>query len=407
MATLGGLLGGFRPGARVEAATPKVAIQPKEVIPSATIAVQGAGYPKRSRGQMIWVATGKSLGGFQTNKQGRFATTVRLPQTAPGKYGIVAKIGRAKARTAVQVSRPNGGPVALGMFQPGAPGTVALDRLKTQLGRNPEIVMWYQHWGLNATKELMPRQLTQVANRGSVPMITWEPWDPTRDKNQPVRFKLTNLCTRPNESANKMQKANNAYIDDWATKLAAYGKPVLLRFAHEMNGTWYPWAAGVNGNTAGEYKEVWQCLRARFAEKGATNVEWIWSPNISFSGSTAMGSLYPGDAAVDWLGLDGYNFGGSDWRSFARVFDASLNELKQLSSKKVMIAESASAEQGGSKATWIRMALLNSLPLDYPQVRAIVWFNQNKEQDWRFSSSLGSRDAFRQAVKLTYYNGAV
>jgi hypothetical protein len=103
--------------------------------------------------------------------------------------------------------------------------------------------------------------------------------------------------------------------------------------------------------------------------------------------------LFPGTDEVDWLGLDGYNFGGSpsDWQTFSEVFDASLVELENLDSESgnlpVMIAETASAEAGGARRPGFRAAMFNNLPLDYPQVRAFLWFNQKKEQDWRFTSS--------------------
>jgi hypothetical protein len=47
--------------------------------------------------------------------------------------------------------------------------------------------------------------------------------------------------------------------------MAAYGKPVLLRFAHEMhNQPSYSWAVGVNGNTASDYLAAWDYVHARF-----------------------------------------------------------------------------------------------------------------------------------------------
>ena len=45
---------------------------------------------------------------------------------------------------------------------------------------------------------------------------------------------------------------HDALIDRWAAQVAAYRRPVMLRFAAEMNGDWRPWAIGVNGNRADE-----------------------------------------------------------------------------------------------------------------------------------------------------------
>ena len=39
-----------------------------------------------------------------------------------------------------------------------------------------------------------------------------------------------------------------------------------LRPMHEMNGNWYPWAEGVNGNVAGDYVNAWRHVRAIFRD---------------------------------------------------------------------------------------------------------------------------------------------
>ena len=48
------------------------------------------------------------------------------------------------------------------------------------------------------------------------------------------------------------------------------------------------------------------------------NVIWVWSPYFSRDNCTAFGKVYPGDAYVDWVALDGYNWGtvisGTRWQ---------------------------------------------------------------------------------------------
>jgi len=69
-----------------------------------------------------------------------------------------------------------------------------------------------------------------------------------------------------------------------------------------------------------------------------------------------------------------------------------------------MIAETASAEEGGDKAAWIRSALLHYLPLRYPKVRALVWFDEEKERDWTVDSSEATLREFRAAAAHPYYD---
>jgi beta-mannanase len=175
----------------------------------------------------------------------------------------------------------------------------------------------------------------------------------------------------------------------------------MLRFGHEMNGTWYPWAEGVNGNGPGDYAAAWRHVHDVVAAAGAANITWVWNPNVPYFGSTPLDGLYPGPAYVDAVALDGYNWGtssaGSSWVSPSELFGAGLSELRRLAAgKQVLVAETSSAEQGGSKAEW-NGALISFLAAQ-PDVTAVVWFNFNKETDWRINSSTSSATALAAAL---------
>jgi beta-mannanase len=138
-------------------------------------------------------------------------------------------------------------------------------------------------------------------------------------------------------------------------------------------------------------------------------VHWVWSPNVDYPSATALEALYPGDAYVDWVALDGYNWGMTNgytpWRSFTQVFGNSYSRLNRLTQKPLMIAEVGSAEVGAplgqSKSSWIASALNRELPEFFPRVQAIVWFDQNNGsgQDFRMSSSPASRNAFQSGIQ--------
>lgn len=290
--------------------------------------------------------------------------------------------------------------VALGAFIPDAPGDpAAIDAFADRVGRTPAVVLWYQHWG-GASAYFDPALLDMVIARGAMPMITWEPWVPNGGVDQPA-YSLAAIARGDFDD----------YVDSWAVALAADGRTVYLRFGHEMNGTWYPWAAGVNGNTAADYVAAWRHVRGRFTAVGAINVRWVWSPNVAFGGSTAMTDLYPGDAYVDWLGLDGYNWGTSQswsrWQSFAQAFGASYATITATARKPVMIAETASTELGGDKAAWISAAFAHAIPTEFPLVRAVVWFDADKETDWRIDSSEAALAAYRLVAADPAYRGTL
>jgi beta-mannanase len=182
---------------------------------------------------------------------------------------------------------------------------------------------------------------------------------------------------------------------------------VLLRFAHEMNGNWYQWGAGVDGNTPAQYVAAWRHVHDVFMAQGATNVKWVWCPNVLTGAVIAFEPFYPGDAYVDWLGLDGYNnVLWGDWQTFSQLFAASYQAITALSQHPLMIAETASSEAGGDKAAWITDALVTQIPNHFPRIDAVVWFNFNyppDSADYRIESSRSAMAAFRAAVSSAVY----
>lgn len=260
-------------------------------------------------------------------------------------------------------------------------------------GKAPAVVMDYRDWA--HTPDFPTDFANLVVSRGATPMLTWEPWDYSAGVNQPS-YRLATISAG----------TYDVLVKRWAAEIKTWGRPLLLRFAHEMNGNWYPWDESVNGNASGQYVTAYRHVVSLFRAAGATNVTWVWSPNVSYPGTTALSKLYPGDSYVDWTALDGYNFGTtapSGWLSFEQIFGPSIGQVQALSKKPLMIAEVASAEQGGDKAGWITDFF--SRLAARPEIRAYVWFNHAKEADWRIQSSDASRIAYAQAVAASRYVG--
>ena len=62
-----------------------------------------------------------------------------------------------------------------------------------------------------------------------------------------------------------------------------------------------------------------------------------------------------------------------------------------------------SSEAGGNKALWIADAAGRMQSGAYPQLRAFVWFDYDKETDWRVSSSAASLSAFKSSFAGSAY----
>jgi beta-mannanase len=233
---------------------------------------------------------------------------------------------------------------------------------------------------------------TAIANQGSTTMLAWEAEDGT----------LADPVNQPGYTlASINEGGHDALLTTWATEIKAWGRPFMLRFAPEMNGNWNPYSEGVNGNTAGQYVLAWRHVHDLFVANGATNVAWVWNPNIDYAGSVPLPGLYPGDAYVDEVGLDGYNWGTSQpwstWQTPQQVFDPTIADVRTFTPKPIILTEVASSELGGNKAqcigeffTWLKAT---------PAVTSFVWFEFNKETDWRVESSSASLAAFIAGLK--------
>lgn len=292
--------------------------------------------------------------------------------------------------TTVPAPTSGSGTVFFGAATEGGPGSLSgLDTFETDAAKHVSLYVYYQSFAFDAN--FNSTAANAIRTRGATPMVTWEPWDPSSGSTVQPAYSLKSIASG----------AHDAYIGRWASQIKTWNQPLWLRFAHEMNGNWYPWAAGVNGNTAADYVAAWRHVHDIFVQAGATNVTWVWSPNVVAPGFTALNQLYPGDAYVDWMGVDGYNWGttqswGSTWQTPTEVFGATLANLRQLSSRPIVIAETASAEVGGNKAQWIQQFF--SMLSANPDIKAFVWFNFNKETDWRIESSSTARSAFATGV---------
>jgi len=287
--------------------------------------------------------------------------------------------------------------LGLGVYRPSFPNDLgAVEEYEQAAGAGLPLIHWYALW--NGWKSSFSRSdLEAVDRRGSVPLISWEPW-----------------AGRPDDPDWSLREAilsgrHDDYIQSWASGMAEYGKPVLLRFAHEMHHQSYPWALGVNGNTAEDYVATWRYVRTAFDRAGATNVKWVWNPNTLGNAPAEAyeplyRALYPGDTYVDWIGLDIYNggpgldWGSPTWRSFGDILAAPYQAITALTDKPLLLPEVGCAELGGSKAAWIRDALTTELPQRFPRVRALVWFDNDKAAPWALHSSKPALEAWTVAV---------
>lgn len=209
--------------------------------------------------------------------------------------------------------------------------------------------------------------------------------------------------------------AQDAFLTSWAKSVKGYEKPFFFRWDWEMNGTWFKWGEEAAANPA-NYIAAWQHFREVADAQGATNITWVWCPNVKFTGSTSLAFLYPGDAYVDWTCIDAYNFGTNPikpgtWTSFSSLVQPTYSELLSIApNKPIMLGETASTEIGGSKSEWIADALGTQIPKNFPKIKAVNWFNWNivengSRWDWQIESSASAQASFANVISSPFYAG--
>ncbi|MGV0108855.1 glycoside hydrolase family 26 protein [Arthrobacter sp. CP30] len=353
----------------------------------AGVTVTGAGFPKRTKGTVV---AGTSRVAVTTTSTGTLQVSI-----VPGGSGTVtisAAVGSAAASTGYTVLAAAPGTdsskgIRFGVGTGGGPAAGGeLDEVAALAGEAPSIVLSYKDFNQPAPIA----ELEAVRARGAETLLTWEPWTWGGGTEQPA-YSLDRIAAGDFD----------AYLREWGSALGQWGRPVYLRFGHEMNGDWYPWSEGVNGNGAGDYVAAYRHVHDVVRSTGATNVSWVWNPNVPYWGSIPLDGLYPGQGYADVVALDGYNWGTSQswsgWQDPAALFGDGLAQLRRLApGTPIVIAETSSSELGGSKARWIT-DLFGYLSAQ-PDVVGLVWFHIAKEADWRIDSSTASVDAFAAAL---------
>lgn len=235
----------------------------------------------------------------------------------------------------------------------------------------------FEAWSLDRTPEGALDIATQL---GVTPMISWEPWQPNRPGDR--------RAGQPQYSDTTIAAgARDEYVRRFARALAVYGRPVYLRFAHEMNGKWYPW-----GIRPAEFRAAWRHVWRVMRREGATNVRWVWSVNLNTyendrEFARRAKSYWPGARYVDLVGstLVRFRFQG------AQGIDWSLRRLdllhKLVPARPVWLTETK--VDARERYPWLRE--LSCGVHRRPWIRGLVW-SETRSRAQAKGASTGEMD---------------
>lgn len=258
-------------------------------------------------------------------------------------------------------------------------GSGTINETDSRIGRHPKIHLSYYGWGDHWAKSESTKQ--DLAD-DRIPLINWEPFD----------IKFSDIVNGKYDSQIRQQ----------ADEAKAIGSSFFLDFAAEMNEE-----EGWGDHNPDLYINAFRHIHDIFVARGVTNAVWVWCPNnVDSPGQPTSMQYYPGDKYVDWVGADGYNWGTSnadhEWETFYDVFKNIYSKISA-TGKPVMIGEMGSDEIGGDKAEWISQ-IIPTLKDKFPAIKAVIWFDVDKERHWQINSSQKTLEAYRTMAKDPYYN---
>lgn len=240
-------------------------------------------------------------------------------------------------------------------------------------------------------------------------------------------------------------EAADTAVDALARAREAQSLPLYVRFAPDMNANWVPW-----GQKPDEYIAAFRAFSEALHAKLPAAVA-VWSPAAGESypfaaaaatddqsldtdgdgelgsGDDPYGPYYPGDDAVDWVGLSAYHDtsgGGAPVNSVpaAGELDADLDGEGDLgfyqrfaaAAEKPMMLETAAFFSPGAggpgeleiKQAWWRQVISSSSDEAHPLLDVVLWRDSSSSRavvgevviDWSLTGSTEVASAFRADV---------
>ncbi|SDI92411.1 hypothetical protein SAMN05444157_0823 [Frankineae bacterium MT45] len=315
-------------------------------------------------------------------------TTGGQPESAPKRPDAPAsRSGGASVGTGTPTGCANGCGVwwgeALDSSDTGLQAAVSTAESTT--GRRLDIVhtyhRWYDNFPTTSEKEL--------AASGHALMLNWEP------------VNRTNAALSWREIADGKY---DAQVDALAGRLKSLGSLVYLSFSHE------PEKRFAAHGTAADFAAAFRHIHDRMEQDGARNIKWVWNV-MGLSDPVWLNryrQLWPGEAYVDWIAWDPYNWGscrGEEWQTFQQIAEPFYDWLMShgFAGKPFMLAEYGSVEQPGNprgKSGWL--GGVDDALAKLPNLQGLLYFDYPAPPancDWQISTSPQSVAAFSRLAQ--------
>jgi hypothetical protein len=249
----------------------------------------------------------------------------------------------------------------------------------------PQIVSYYSGW-----EERFNTDFAKAAYaEGVETFVEMEPWNCGDCPDGPVPA-MTDIA------AGKY----DGYLARFGHAIQTFGHPVLVTFAHEMNGQWYPWGYdGPEGTTPAQWIAAWDHVVTVINGQAPGLVTWVWAPNVE-QGAVSVAKYWPGGQYVDAVGLDGYLW--DDAATYQSEFARTVADVRALTNFPIWIAETGVSRDS---ATGCRLAAFAGA-VNTAGLAGFLYFDQaptrlTKGEERSLAKAIGSADAGSSSGKDT------
>ena len=187
----------------------------------------------------------------------------------------------------------------------------------------------------------------------------------------------------------------DAYLRRFAAEVRALRAPVALSFAHEMNGSWYPWGfLHVQPET---FVAAWRHVHDVLGAAGARRVIWVWT--VAHTAPRAgrlfapVGPYWPGAAYVNWVGLDIYY--SNPRTTFRTAFMPTIGAVRRFTRNPILLSETAVPNQTD------QLQQINNLFAGARAARllGVIWYDQDARTSWELNNRPAALAAFRRDAR--------
>ena len=252
-------------------------------------------------------------------------------------------------------------------------GTAGTNQRERRLGHHIRMQLTYYDW----TDPFPDFGEHGIVAHHRIPLMAW--YGPTRSPGHPDALADINAGRY------------DTLIARQARAVKRFDHRIYLRPLIEMNGDWYRSYSQKPREFAGAWRRIWRI----FHHAGATNVTWVWCPNVT---PRVWDPYYPGNRYVDVIGVDGYrtSTNGSTGASFADIFGGFLRHFA--GRKPLMLAEIGADPSGGDTAAFIDgMRRYLATTGRRQGVVAVCWFDTvDGRHDFRLDQTPATWAAWRR-----------